>query len=77
MAVEIICNHGVSSRLGRDPRLDLKAKLCSEPFRIPNLKTIYKNWPDAINPSYPELRVALEERIDRCVLSKRGISVKS
>jgi hypothetical protein len=48
-----------------DPRPGLKAQLCREPFRIPNLKTFYKDWPQDVNPSYPQLKVALEARIDR------------
>lgn len=49
----------------KDPRPDLKVQLCRESFYIPNLKNMYKDWPEAVNPNYPQLKVALEARIDR------------
>ncbi|EAW12442.1 terpene synthase family protein [Aspergillus clavatus NRRL 1] len=46
-----------------NPRPALKAKLTKELFLIPNLKPSYRDWPTAVNPSYPQLKVALETRI--------------
>ena len=48
-----------------DPRPSLKTKLCIGSFYIPDLKSAYKDWPDAVNTNYPQLKVALEERIER------------
>lgn len=50
-----------------NPRPALKAKLTKEPFSIPNLKPYYKAWPTAVNPNYPQLKVALEARIKEYV----------
>jgi hypothetical protein len=46
-----------------DPRWDLKALLLSKSFYIPNLKPLYKDWKDAVNPHYSQLKEALEKRI--------------
>lgn len=48
-----------------DPRSSLKTKLCQESLHIPNLRTLYKDWPDAVNTNYPQLKVALDARIDK------------
>ena len=62
-AVQVI--HSSHPRPTYDPRPSLKTKLCQEPFHIPNLRPLYKDWPDAVNANYPQLKVALEARIDK------------
>ena len=62
-AVQVI--HTSQPRPSYDLRVSLKTKLCQEPFHIPNLRALYKDWPDAVNPNYPQLKVALEARIDK------------
>ena len=65
-AVEVI--HSSSLTPSYDPRPSLKAKLCHEPFYIPNLRAPYRDWPDAVNTNYPQLKIALDARIERYVL---------
>jgi hypothetical protein len=48
-----------------DQRHDLKKKLLLKSFYLPDLKPLYGNWPSDVNPYYPELKVALDERILR------------
>jgi hypothetical protein len=46
-----------------DPRINLASRLLSKPYYLPNLKAPYKDWPDAVNPNYPQLKVSLDARI--------------
>ncbi|KAK5999322.1 hypothetical protein QM012_005597 [Aureobasidium pullulans] len=47
-----------------DPRIDLSKRLKSHSFYIPNLRTAYKDWPEDVSPHYPELKEALNKRIE-------------
>lgn len=62
-AVQVISS--IHPRSIYDPRPSLKTKLCQESFHIPNLRALYKDWPHAVNTNYPQLKVALEARIDK------------
>ena len=62
-AVQVISS--IHPRPIYDPRPSLKTKLCQESFHIPNLRALYKDWPDAVNTNYPQLKMVLEARIDK------------
>ncbi|KAI1158631.1 terpenoid synthase [Nemania serpens] len=46
-----------------DPRINLASRLLLKPYYLPNLKALYKDWPDAVNPNYSQLKVELDARI--------------
>ncbi|EOD53182.1 terpenoid synthase [Neofusicoccum parvum] len=59
-----------------NPRPALKAELSRNPYYIPNLRPLYKDWPEAVNPNYPELKEALAARIDDLYPPERAAALK-
>lgn len=50
-----------------DPTLELIALLRTKSYYLPNLSLQFKEWPDAISPHYPLLKISLDARINEYV----------
>ncbi|KAH0165971.1 hypothetical protein KCU67_g4510, partial [Aureobasidium melanogenum] len=58
-----------------DLRTDLSKKLKSDSFYIPDLRSAYKDWPEDVNPHYPDLKEALTKRIEDLYPPRRAAAL--
>lgn len=61
---EIVQRASCDPRPLDDLRADLSKQLKSGSFYIPDLRSAYKDWPEDVNPHYPDLKEALTKRIE-------------
>ncbi|KAI0550381.1 terpenoid synthase [Xylaria curta] len=55
-----------------DPRIELIAQLRAKSYYLPDLRRQFKEWPDDINPHYPQLKVSLDARIKQLYPPERA-----
>ncbi|KAI0436889.1 terpenoid synthase [Xylaria telfairii] len=58
-----------------DPTLELIAVLRAKSYYLPNLSLQFKEWPDAISPHYPLLKIALDARINELYPPERAANL--
>ncbi|KAI1108736.1 terpenoid synthase [Nemania sp. NC0429] len=52
-------------RPANDPRIEIVKQLRASSYYIPSFEPLFKEWPNAINPHYPQLKVSLDARIHK------------
>ncbi|KAI0448289.1 terpenoid synthase [Xylaria acuta] len=58
-----------------DPRIELIAQLRAKPYYLPDLKRQFKEWPDAMSPHYPQLKISLDARINELYPPERAVGL--